>query len=336
MQNDSTSAEMTAHSWVGLSDKGLIAPMMSHFQTLRRGYFVAEFTMPKGGGEILLNHQVQDDLPRSFALFLDRDAGIAVLQRRGAQVVRHMLKGPLPSWEGAARVTLKFDIDRDYWAIVFDIPQGPALRAEGKSPLAVDFEDVAAICAPLPRHKDLLWFGFYQGAEMPKSGPWISQRTELSTPGGQMAAGHLDRGDILMTVDHGPLPLRSVQRFEVPARGSFAPVLLRAPFFASGQDLLVSADQHLLISGGEVEYLLGTDAVLVSAQAMIDGRTAIADDRRAVTSALRLDFGQPALLDLGGLVLAVGHDDAVATDYLCPNRFEVATLLAMQRRQVSR
>lgn len=338
MQKDNSSAEMTAQSWVALSDKGLIAPLMSHFHTLRRGFFVAEFTMPKGGGEILLNHQVQDDRPRSFALFFERDAGIAILQREGARVVRHMLKGPLPIWEGTARVTFKFDLDRDYWAIAFDILQGkgPALRAEGKSPLAMDVKDIAAISAPLPRHKDLLWFGFYQGAEMPKSGPWISQRTELSTQHGQMAAGHLDRGDILMTLDHGPLPLQAVHRFEVPARGSFAPVLLRAPFFASGQDLLVSADQKLLISGGEVEYLLGTDAVLVSAQAMIDGRTAIADDRRAVTSALRLDFGKPALLDLGGLVFAVGQDDAVTTDYPCPNRFEVATLLAMQRRQVSR
>lgn len=323
---------MVAQSWVGLSDKGLIAPMLP--QTLRQGYFVAEFTLPRGKGEVILNHQTQDGLPRSFAVFCDPTAGIAVLHRQGSQLVRHMLKGPLPQGDGTARVTFKFDLDANRWDLGFEAFNGGTAAAAGSAPLPMDVADIAAICTRAERHENLLWFGFCQGGDMPKSGAWISQRTMVPTQRGPMAAGHLDRGDIILTLDHGPLRLHRVHRFAVPARGSFSPVLLRAPFFAKGQDLLVSADQTLLMSSGEVEYLFGTDAVLVAAKAVIDGRTALADDRRSVTSALRLDVGRPALIDVGGLVLTIGQDSA--PEYPCLNRFEVATLMAMLRRQVSR
>lgn len=310
--------------------------MLPQYQTLRQGYFVAELTLPRGRGEVILNHQIQDGLPRSFALFCDPEAGISLLHRLGSKVARYMLRGPLPKGDGTARVTFRFDLDADRWDLGFEMLHGnaPPLSVAGSAPLALDIADIAAICSRADRHENLLWFGFCQGGEMPKSGAWISQRTMLPTPRGMIAAGHLDRGDIVMTLDHGPLRLRKVDRFAVPARGSFAPVLLRAPFFATGQDLLVSADQTLLMSSGEVEYLFGTDAVLVAAKAVVDGRTALADDRRAVTSALRLDVGRPALIDVGGLVLTLGQTDR--RDYPSLNRFEVATLMAMMHRQVSR
>ena len=329
-----TAPDRAAQSWVGLSDKGLITPMLPQHQTLRQGYFVAEFTMPQDGGAVILNHQIQDGLSRSFALFCDPEAGIAVLHRKGAQVLRHKLQGPLP--QGTARVTFKFDLDADTWDLGFELlPGGTAPRnVSGSAPMALDIADIAAICSRADRHDNLLWFGFCMGGEMPKSGAWISQRTMVPTHRGLIAAGHLDPGDIVLTLDHGPLRLRKVHRFTVPARGSFAPILLRAPFFASGQDLLVSADQTLLISSGEVEYLFGTDSVLLAAKEVVDGRTALADDRRSVTSALRLDVGRPALIDVGGLVLTIGQNDA--PDYPCLNRFEVANLMAMLRRQVSR
>jgi hypothetical protein len=338
MQNPASAegAKPVLQSWVGLSDKGLIIPMLQQNQTLRRGFFVAEFTVPQVQGAVILNHQTQDGLARSFAVFYDQLAGISLLHRKGARVARHMLKGPLPKTEGTARLTFQFDVEADSWTIGFDPLTGGnlALTAAGKSPLELDLSDIAIMCGRSARHPNLLWFGFCHGVDLPQSGPWISQRTMVHTNRGLMAAGHLDRGDIVLTVDHGPLRLQGVHRFEVPARGSFAPVLLRAPFFATGQNLLVSADQKLLMSSGEVEYLFGTESVLVAAKEVVDGRTALADDRRAVTSALRLDLGRPALIDVGGLVLSIGQ--AETAEYPCLNRFEVATLMSMLRRQVSR
>jgi hypothetical protein len=338
VQKHFTAPEMVTQDWVGLSDKGLVAPMLPQNMMLRRGYFVAEFIMPQASGQVILNHQIQDGMARNFSVFCDPVAGISILHRRGVTVARYMLKGPLPQMDGSARLTFRFDLDADSWEIGFEpLRDGAEVRvATGSSPLDLDIADISAICACADRHENLLWFGFCQGGDMPKSGPWISQRTMIPTQRGFVAAGHLDRGDIVFTLDHGPLRLRAVHRFEVPARGSFAPVLLRAPFFAHSQDLLVSADQNLLISSGEVEYLFGTDSVLMAAKQVVDGRTALADERRAVISALRLDVGRPALIDVGGLVLTVGQGGASAHDYLSLNRFQVATLMAMLRRQVSR
>jgi len=43
----------------------------------------------------------------------------------------------------------------------------------------------------------------------------------------------------------------------LPAAGSFAPVVLRRPFFAAERDLLVSADQMLLICGAAAFLIAG-------------------------------------------------------------------------------
>lgn len=158
----------------------------------------------------------------------------------------------------------------------------------------------------------------------------------IATSLGWVAAGNLRAGDIIMTEDHGPLPLMSARRVDLPARGSFAPILLRAPFFGTGQDLLVSAEQKLLMNSGEVEYLFGCDGVLVSAKEVVDGRTALADDRRTLASVIRLDLGRSALIDVGGLLLAVNSGHEAADAFATLSRFEAATLMAMLRRQVTR
>ena len=125
-------------------------------------------------------------------------------------------------------------------------------------------------------------------------------------------------------------------RLALPARGSFAPVLLRAPFYAQTQDLLVSADQLLAISGPEVEYLFGTDAVLMPAGALVDGRTALSDQRRAIAGSVALDLGRPALIEANGSLLAIGHDPACDLPLRCLQTYEVLTLMMLLGRSPRR
>jgi hypothetical protein len=60
----------------------------------------------------------------------------------------------------------------------------------------------------------------------------------------------------------------------VPARGSFAPIRIRAPFFGLGQDIIVAPDQRLLLRGAEVRKLFGKDAALVPARHLVNGTAA--------------------------------------------------------------
>ncbi|MGV8950178.1 MAG: Hint domain-containing protein, partial [Cypionkella sp.] len=145
-------------------------------------------------------------------------------------------------------------------------------------------------------------------------------------------AGNLKRGDIIMTLDHGPQMLLDAQPLSLPARGSFAPVLLRAPYFGVRKDILVSADQLIAIGGLETEYLFDTDSVLMPASALVDGRTAFSDDRRAVTGSVALDLGKPALIEADGCILAIGHDPQLDLPLRALKSYEVLTLMALLGR----
>lgn len=311
------------HPWLALSDRGVIPA--GYHGPLAQGVFVMEFQLPLASGSLLLDHQSQDGIARSFAVFYDAQVGLAVLHRKGARVVRHMLAGPLDLGAGLARLTFGFG-PRD-WTITLQHLDHQRV-ATGTDTLDFDPQDLAAICACPSRHRAVHWFGF--GRDLPQVGAWIGSRTPVQTRLGMVEAAQLRPGDMVMTLDHGPLPLMGVQHLDLPARGSFAPVLLRAAFFGAGQDILVSPLQTLHLSCGEVEYLFGVDSVFVRAGDMVDGRTALADDRRMVTKGVRLDLGRPALMDAGGLVLGLGADGP------CLNRFESATLVAMMRRQAAR
>ena len=133
-----------------------------------------------------------------------------------------------------------------------------------------------------------------------------------------------------------PLPLRARRNLTLPARGSFAPVLLRAPFFGLRQDLLVSADQLVAVTGAEAEYLFAEESVLMRAGDMVDGRTALTDQRRAVIDCVDLDLGRPALIEADGCLIATGHHDGVDASLRCLHSYEVLTLMALLGRTVRR
>ncbi len=133
--------------------------------------------------------------------------------------------------------------------------------------------------------------------------PWIGLRTPINTINGPVAVGQLRPGDLIVTLDDGPLPLQARHRMDLPGRGSFAPVLLRAPYFGSHADILVSRDQMVLIGGASVEYLFGQEEVLVPASLLMDGRVAHPDERRSLTPCVALDLGRAALITADGCCL---------------------------------
>ncbi|MDB5666924.1 MAG: hypothetical protein JWS11_3467 [Cypionkella sp.] len=319
--------------WVALSDRGLLTPAAPD-ALLHHGLFVMELALPLENVSLLLDYQANVGWPRTFAIFHDRDTGIILLHRQGSAVARHVLPGPLPQGRGTARLSFQFDAPARQWSLSFEIlaSEHPLkITAHGRNPLPIPLSDLQSLCTQ-PRPSAVLWLGFTEGAAPPNAAPWIGLRTTIETSLGPVLAGHLKPGDILLTQDRGPIPLRAAQRLALPARGSFAPVLLRAPFFGHTQDLLVSADQLLAICGPEVEYLFGTDAVLMPAGSLTDGRTALSDQRRAITGSVALDLGTPALIETNGCLLAIGHDQSCDSPLRCLQTYEVLTLMTLLGR----
>lgn len=65
----------------------------------------------------------------------------------------------------------------------------------------------------------------------------------------------------------------------------------------------MASDQMIALSGVEVEYLFGDEEVLVETGYLVDGRTALLDHRRAVTTSASLDFGLPTLISADSCAL---------------------------------
>ncbi len=330
------------HDWIALSDRTPPVADANATGLLNAGLLVMELALPFEGASLLLDFHASDGWPRTFAVFHDLAAGLVVMHRQGKAIARHVLPGPLPAGEGTARLSFRFDAPARRWSLSFEIigagarPNPARVSSSGTNPLPLPMADLARLCASgadSRRHPSVLWFGVTRGEAPPARAPWVGLRTPVKTARGVLPAGYLVPGDRVQTLDDGMLPLHALHKFELPSRGSFAPVLLRAPYYGARADLLVASDQLLALSGTEVEYLFGEDEVLVEAGHLVDGRTAIRDQRRAVTASASLDFGLPTLIEADSCAILCPASPQLAAMTTLPRRhlkdFEALTLMAL-------
>ncbi|MCW1918287.1 Hint domain-containing protein [Rhodobacter sp. KR11] len=285
-----TTADIGPTTWRVLSDTDL-PPGPSH---LTAGLLVVEFALPLERPTVLL--QAEGD--NRLALFADPEAGITLTHRRGERVANHRLPGALPALRATARLSFGFESRSGRWRMdlrVIGLP-GHDRAAPGVGAMALEIPALQTA----RRAPALLWYGATEEARLPAHAPWIGPQSLIETPRGLVPAGQLRGGDLVLTLDEGPVALRRLIRRRLPARGSFAPIRLRSPFFGLTRDILVSTDQPILISGPSVEYLCGTEEALVPALALCDGSLAHREERRAVVEGLALDLGRPALILVDG------------------------------------
>jgi hypothetical protein len=316
--------------WICLSDHE--SPNRGN-TLIDRGLMVIECVLPVGGGTVLLGHHSDAGWHRAFSVFHDPMAGIMILHRQGNTVTRHALPGPLPTGHGTARISFAWDAPARRWRLDLEIiDSDDHASAEGRNPLPMPFDDLAALCRRATgtvQHPGVLWFGITRSATLPGTAPWIGINTPIPTTRGIVPAGSLKPGDMIETVDNGPLPLLHLRHGVTPGRGTFAPVLLRAPYFCRSQDLLVAADQLVLYGGAEVEYLFGEEEVLIPAACLVDGQLALREHRRAVLRGVTLDLGMSELVSAGGCQLSTLQTPSAILPRRVLDRFETIPLLSL-------
>ena len=290
--------------WLALSD--LTLPEGDR-HPLEQGEFICEASLPLGAGTVLLEWHHDDGTMRTFSVFADPQAGVVVLHRSGQMMRRHVLPGPLPFGLGTARISYGWNRRTGIWTLAFGrIGMGEERQSSGIGPIALSPDELAALCrrdGAALRHASLLWFGVTQGARPPERAPWLGLRTPVDTARGPVAAGSLRPGDLVHTADNGLQPVLRTTRLRLPSRGSFAPVILRAPYLGQGSDVLLSADQLVALNGAEVEYMFGEEEVLVRADALANGTIGRSDGRQAAIDCVAVDLGLPELLLVDGLKL---------------------------------
>src|SRR5690606_25389196 len=95
----------------------------------------------------------------------------------------------------------------------------------------------------------------------------------IATPGGERAIEDLKAGDLVMTLDHGPQPLRWVGSRRVAAIGKLAPVEIAAGVLGNRRPLRVSPQHRMLVGGWAVELAAGTAEAFATARHLVDGRS---------------------------------------------------------------
>lgn len=93
--------------------------------------------------------------------------------------------------------------------------------------------------------------------------------TRLQTPEGAQSIETLKIGDLVMTLDHGPQPIRWIGRTETVGQGSHAPIRIAPGALGNSAPLRVSPQHRMLVASGAAELQFGEAEVLVAAKHMV-------------------------------------------------------------------
>lgn len=104
--------------------------------------------------------------------------------------------------------------------------------------------------------------------------------TILQTPDGPRAVETLAKGQDVLTSEGQAAPVRWIEARPRLCLGRMAPVRLRAPYFGLSRDVCVTPDTRVLRDGPTVEYICGTEQVLVRAGDMANSSAAKRDRRQ--------------------------------------------------------
>ena len=96
----------------------------------------------------------------------------------------------------------------------------------------------------------------------------------ILTPRGERRIEDLRLGDLVVTRDNGPQPVRWIGVSTVAGEGKFAPIRIAPEAgFGGTRPLLVSPQHRLLYSGYRAELLTGQSEVLIAAKHLVNGTT---------------------------------------------------------------
>ncbi len=131
--------------------------------------------------------------------------------------------------------------------------------------------------------------------------PCFVRGSKIETGDGPKLVEDLKVGDYVLTLDNGLQQIRWIGRVKVPSSGKFAPIVVSQGALGNRQELRVSPEHRVLISGWKAELLYGLDQVLVAAKHLCNGNTIYRSCDGEPVEYFHLMFDQHELLLSSGL-----------------------------------
>lgn len=252
-------------------------------QTLMtRGSIMFETRLSADGRpQVLFGYKTTHPVLRSLTFQAIPGGGIAMVQVQGDAITHAAIEHADAGRTDVVRITYSWDSTQKWGRMTLEKPEETHVASvvvDNPRPLSLDdVRDLMLGRSEQTFASDMIFAALSDQIEPIGPMPTLLPSTPVATPWGYKAANTLKRGDTVNTRSDGVVPvLQSVTR-TVPARGSYRPIRLRAPYFGLQQDVIVAPDQRLIIDGPEVEYLFSQEAVLVPARHLVNGFAALTE-----------------------------------------------------------
>jgi len=307
-------------AWIAVSDHDghIVAPAglgnpqnsadlvdMSGDALMVRGSLVIETRVPATRRpRPLVLYNKDGDWPLHLSLQVVPGGGLTLILDQGGEILHRTINHSETGRADVVRITYSWDARTRIGRLALErTDQDNVILVPVASPRPLRYSDaLALICPGEDRYvaPDVLYLALSTAIEPVGPMPSLMPDTPVATPTGYRPICEMRRGDTVLTPEGEIVPVLHVIHRQVPASGSFHPVRMRAPYFGLLQDITVAPSQRLVLSGSEVEYLFGREAVLVPACHLAGGTTAkIAHTGPIVTYWQLLLPGHQALLVAG-------------------------------------
>lgn len=294
-----------------------------------RGTLMLETSLsPDKKPQVLFAFQRHDPGHGHFSLQMLPGGGIVLIEQQGDDIRHATLKHDLNSRTGTLRLIYCWDAPGNWACLTLEQPEADMMQSVTLiPPRPIPMRDLRAIIMKPARcemHPEVEFIALSSRVEPVGPMPGLTGSVQVATPDGPIYADKLRRGDLIETAAGERVPVLHTVRRTVPARGSFRPVLIRAPYFGLTRDIVVAPQQRLVMRGSEVEYMFGREAVLSPARHLVNGvSTLFANGPDLVTYNHLLLPGHEAILANGCAVesLYIGRlrrkPDMLAASVLC-------------------
>lgn len=307
--------DTAASGWIALRDtNGIVFSPFSNGRSPSAGTLIPRGTLqlhfahePRPVRHNLIRYSARTPWPCSLTVCTEPDGRIRVLMAQGASTTAFdlptIMRGPEEdvifrySWDGPAR----------WAALSVDLPErGKTFHTVVQAPIPIFLRDVHRIVDTSPEttlSHEVRSVAFSTEIEPLGATATLEPDARIATPDGERRISSLNVGDFVLANDQEPIQIRWICRQDLPARGRFAPLRLRAPFYGLHTDLIVAPDQKLRLSGSEVEYLFGEEQVSATAGHLMDGRTIVRGPVASIQTYYQLLLDRPASLTVNGAEL---------------------------------
>ena len=248
-----------------------------------RGTLMIEARLsPEGRPQTLLAFRRSHPWSGNLSIQILPSGGITLIETLGDDIRHATLKHDLDSSADLVRISYRWDAPARWGKLTLehlgtsrilsvDVPMAHPM-------LLADLRMIIRSPAQRRVDRDVAFLAVSDMIEPIGPTPGLTAQVPVATPRGAVPVSALRRGDTVYTSDGDIVPVLQTVRQCVPAYGSFRPVRLRAPYFGLYQDILVAPQQRLVMAGSQVEYMFGTEAVLVPARHLVNRMSALVAD----------------------------------------------------------